>query len=79
LQPNEGKNEMAHRHKSVRKFLIVRRQSSELLDTIEKSFNEVAVFVNMVIIFSPNNAVLPAGDDRLCISRRNADNKRVGI
>ena len=70
---------MQHRHKSPRKFLIARRQSPELLDTIEKSFNEVAVFVNMVIVFSPNNAVFSAGDDRLCVSRRNADDKRVGV
>jgi len=61
LQPDEGKDEMQHRHKSSREFLIARRQSPKLLDTIEKSFNKVAVFVNMVIVFSPNNTVFPAG------------------
>jgi len=79
LQPDEGKDEMQHRHKSPREFLIARRQSPELLDTIEKSFNKVAVFVNMVIVFSPDNAVFSAGDDRFCVSRRNADDKRVGV
>jgi len=70
---------MQHRHKSSREFLIARRQSPELLDTIEESFNKVAVFVNMVIVFSPNNTVFPAGDDRLCVSRRDAEDKRVGV
>jgi len=33
----------------------------------------------MLIVFSPNNAIFPAGDDRLCVSRRNAEDKRVGV
>ena len=70
---------MQHCHESPREFFVARRQSPELLDTIEKSFNEVAVFVNMVIVFSPNDTVFPAGDDRLCVSRRNTDDKRVGV
>jgi len=70
---------MQHRHKSSREFFVARRQSPELLDTIEKSFNKVAVFVNMVIVFSANNAVFPAGNDRLGVSRRNAYDKGAGV
>ena len=70
---------MQHRHKSARKFLIARRQSPEPLDTVEESFNEIAVFVDILIVSSPNNVVFPAGDDRICVLRRNADGNRVGI
>ena len=70
---------MQHCHESPREFFVARRQSPELLDTIEKSFNEVAVFVNMVIVFSPNDTVFPAGDDCLCVSSHNAYDKRVGV
>lgn len=70
---------MRHRHKSPRGFLIARRQSPEQLDTIEKSLNKVAAFVNMVIVFSLNNTVFPAGDDRLCVLSRNAYDKRIGV
>jgi len=45
LQPDKGKDEMQHRHKAPREFLIARRQSPELFDTIEKSFNKVAIFI----------------------------------
>ena len=70
---------MQHGHKSPRKFLVARGQSPELFDTIEKSLHKVAIFVNMLIVFSPNNAVFSARDDCLCISRHNADDKRVGV
>ena len=33
----------------------------------------------MVIVFSLNNAVFPARDDRLCVLRRNAYDKGVGV
>jgi hypothetical protein len=60
LQPDEGKDEMQHCHKSTREFLIARRQSSKLLEAVKKALNQIPVFVNMVIVFSRNDTVSSA-------------------
>jgi len=70
---------MQHRHIPPRKLLVARCQPSKLLDVIEKAFNQIAIFVNMVIVFSRNYSIFPTRDDRFRVSRCDAQDELVGI
>ena len=70
---------MDKRQERFGEFVVARGDASELLDPAEKTFDEVAIFVDMVIEISRVESVRARWNDSLAALGHDGLNKRVRI
>ena len=70
---------MDKRQERFGEFVVARGDASELLDPAEKTFDEVAIFVDMVIEISRVESVRARWNDSLAALGHDSLNKRVRI